>query len=327
MLLKDNTEETAQVLDTQGKSVDELRQKYEQLNSIQKDTAIQQLTQQVKDLGEKYSFAYSELDAYIGYLEDSGRVSEKVAQQIQKQFQQYSQGKITADQFYQAVKSINGVSDEQLSKIRDLITANAGAKASYDKQKDVLGQLNKKTDEATQKQNAHAIAIDATTLAFMRLTQKQREAVQKVQDDIAKESWIQNYMTRYKRSRDEAEYVAQFKQDSGMGFSNQRTDYLSKAQYDLALSGYKLQQQTKAREESEKKIEDAQKEQISIANQRLSAASSEAVAEYAKTCNLVLEGLATKGGEIAKAADGHEIDTERLEESWDVVASGVKPSK
>lgn len=68
-------------------------------------------------------------------------------------------------------------------------------------------------------------------------------------------------------------------------------------------------------------------QQISRANERLSSASRETIAEYAKTCNLVLEGLAVEGGRIAKAADGHEIDTERLEESWDVVASGAKPSK
>ncbi|MHA3081670.1 hypothetical protein ACX1NX_00475 [Acinetobacter sp. ANC 5383] len=68
-------------------------------------------------------------------------------------------------------------------------------------------------------------------------------------------------------------------------------------------------------------------EQISRANEHMSSASREAVAEYAKTCNLVLEEMATTGGEIAKAADGHEIDTERLEESWDVVASGLEPSK
>ncbi|WP_111894282.1 hypothetical protein [Acinetobacter sp. MB5] len=68
-------------------------------------------------------------------------------------------------------------------------------------------------------------------------------------------------------------------------------------------------------------------EQINRANERLSTASREAIADYAKTCNSVLKNLAVRGGEIAKAADGHEIDTERLEESWDVVASGVKPSK
>lgn len=68
-------------------------------------------------------------------------------------------------------------------------------------------------------------------------------------------------------------------------------------------------------------------EQISRANQRLSTTSSEAIADYAKTCNLVLEDLAVQGGRIAQAADGHEIDAERLEESWDVVASEEKPSK
>ncbi|MCG2574230.1 hypothetical protein LVY74_11780 [Acinetobacter sp. ME22] len=295
LLLKDNTKDTAQVLDTQSQSVDELRQKYEQLNSVQKDTAIHQLTEQVEELRVKYVTASSDLSSYIDYIQDSGRVSEQVARQIQQQYQQYVQGKITADQFYSAVKSINGVNDEQLTKIRDLITANASAKASYDKQKDVLGQLNKKTDEATQKQNAHTIAIDATTLAFMRLTQKQREAVQKVQDDIAKESWIQNYMTRYKRSRDEAEYLAQFKQDSGMGFSNQRTDYLSKAQYDVAMSGYQLQKQSKAREESEKKIEEAQKKQLEYQtklNQLVGASS--------------LNGLRIKSGESVAGGKVHQ---------------------
>ena len=68
-------------------------------------------------------------------------------------------------------------------------------------------------------------------------------------------------------------------------------------------------------------------ERISRANQRLSTTSSEAIADYAKTCNLVLEDLAVQGGRIAQAADGHEIDAERLEESWDVVASEEKPSK
>ncbi|ENU80580.1 hypothetical protein F975_01634 [Acinetobacter sp. ANC 3789] len=95
----------------------------------------------------------------------------------------------------------------------------------------------------------------------------------------------------------------------------------------------------KVEQDASKKIQDAAaaasaldvanrglSQQISRANERMSSASSEAIAEYAKTCNLVLEEMATAGGEIAKSADGHEIDTERLEESWDVVASGEKPS-
>ncbi|ENU80130.1 hypothetical protein F975_01883 [Acinetobacter sp. ANC 3789] len=208
LLLKDNTKDTAQVLDTQGQSVDELCQKYEKLNAVQKDTAISQLTKQVKELGEKYTFAYSELDAYIGYLEDSGRVSEKVAQQIQQQFQQYSQGKITADQFYSAVKSINGVSDEQITKIRDLVSAHDGAKSAYSQQKDVLDQLNQKTDEAAKKQQQHADATKNTAVAYALLTQKQMEYVRSVEKNLLRQQYIQELVGKHGFSRDKAEAYA-----------------------------------------------------------------------------------------------------------------------
>lgn len=219
LLLKDNTKDTAQVLDTQGKSVDELVQKWQQLNAVQKDTAIQQLTKQVKELGEKYTFAYSELDAYIGYLEDSGRVSENVAQQIQKQFQQYSQGKITADQFYSAVKSINGVSDEQITKIRDLVSANDGAKSAYQQQKDVLNQLNQKTDEAAKKQQQHADATNNAAKAYANLTQKQLEYVRGVEKTLSRQAYIQALVTQQNFPRDKAEAFADSKDAAGIPYN------------------------------------------------------------------------------------------------------------
>jgi hypothetical protein len=78
-LLKDSTKDVPQVLDTQGQSVDEVTKKWQQLNAVQKDTAINQLTKQVEDLRVKYVAASSDLSAYIGYMEDSGRVSESSA--------------------------------------------------------------------------------------------------------------------------------------------------------------------------------------------------------------------------------------------------------
>ncbi|MHA3048653.1 transglycosylase SLT domain-containing protein [Acinetobacter sp. ANC 4639] len=208
LLLKDNTKDTAQVLDTQGKSVDELVQKWQQLNAVQKDTAISQLTKQVEDLRVKYVTASSDLSAYIGYMEDSGRVSESVAQQIQQQYQQYSQGKITADQFYSAVKSINGVSDEQITKIRDLVSANDGAKSAYSQQKDVLNQLNQKTDDAAKKQQQHADATNNTAAAYALLTQKQMEYVRGVEKTLSRQAYIQALVTQQNFSRDKAESYA-----------------------------------------------------------------------------------------------------------------------
>ncbi|KJV38183.1 hypothetical protein [Acinetobacter brisouii] len=207
LLLKDNTKDTAQVLDTQGKSVDELVQKWQQLNAVQKDTAINQLTKQVEELRVKYVTASSDLSAYIGYIEDSGRVSESVAQQIQQQYQQYSQGKITADQFYSAVKSINGVNDEQITKIRDLVSANDGAKSSYQQQKDVLNQLNQKTDEAAKKQQQHANATNNAAAAYALLTQKQMEYVRGIEKSLLRQKYIQELVGKG-FSRDKAESYA-----------------------------------------------------------------------------------------------------------------------
>ncbi|MHA3052603.1 transglycosylase SLT domain-containing protein [Acinetobacter sp. ANC 4640] len=226
LLLKDNTKDTASILDTQGQSVDELRQKYEKLNAVQKDTAIHQLTKQVEDLRVKYVTASSDLSAYIGYMEDSGRVSGSVAQQIQQQYQQYSQGKITADQFYSAVKSINGVSDEQITKIRDLVSANDGAKSAYQQQKDVLNQLNPKTDEAAKKQQQHADATKNTAAAYALLTQKQMEYVRGVEKALARQKYIENQVKNNGMSVEMANHFADSREAAGLGFSGSKKDVM-----------------------------------------------------------------------------------------------------
>lgn len=64
--------------------------------------------------------------------------------------------------------------------------------------------------------------------------------------------------------------------------------------------------------------------QISDTNKRLSSGTHEAIVEYGKTCNFVLKTMADRGGAIAKSADGHAIDAERLDQAW---PQQVKPDK
>jgi hypothetical protein len=56
--------------------------------------------------------------------------------------------------------------------------------------------------------------------------------------------------------------------------------------------------------------------QISDTNKRLSSGTHEAIVEYGKTCNFVLQTMAERGGAIAAAADQHAIDAERLDQAW-----------
>lgn len=258
LLLKDNTKDTAQVLDTQGKSVDELVQKWQQLNAVQKDTAISQLTKQVEDLRVKYVTASSDLSAYIGYMEDSGRVSEKVAQQIQQQYQKYLEGKLTADQFYTSVKSINGVSDEQVTKIRNLISTNDAAKTSYMDQKDLLGDLTKKSTENSgaldgQKKSADALSKSTDALSqfqkkqnytlteqarvlgltaenWGKLTKAQQDYAAKVATDVGRQAYITENMKGGKMTREQAEFMASQHESMGVSFYTP----LTKAQQQVA---------------------------------------------------------------------------------------------
>ena len=257
-LLKDSTKDVPQVLDTQGQSVDDLRQKYEKLSAVKKDTAIHELTKQVEGLRVKYVTASSDLSAYIGYIEDSGRVSEKVAQQIQQQFQQYSQGKITADQFYTSVKSINGVSDEQVTKIRNLISTNDAAKTSYMDQKDLLGDLTKKSTENSgaldgQKKSADALSKSTDSLSqfqkkqnqelteqarvlgltaenWYKLTTAQQDYAKKVASDVGRQAYIAENMKNGKMTREQADFMASQHESMGVSFYTP----LTKAQQQVA---------------------------------------------------------------------------------------------
>ena len=159
LLLKDNTSDVSSILDMQGQTVDELKEKWRDLNSIQKDALAHELKESIEDLRVKYVTASSDLNAWIGYIEDSGRVSEKVARQIQVQYKEYSQGRITADEFYSSIKAINGISDEQVVKLRGLITANQNSKQAYEDVKQKRDALVNSTPNAVSAQNAETEAI------------------------------------------------------------------------------------------------------------------------------------------------------------------------
>ena len=56
--------------------------------------------------------------------------------------------------------------------------------------------------------------------------------------------------------------------------------------------------------------------QLKIASSRLPSASKETIIEYANTNSDILENCITEYQEVAKAADGHATDAERLREEW-----------
>lgn len=127
LLMKDNAEKATASIDTQGKSVADLVLKYRELNTLQRDNEAKALADQIEDLGLKYRVASSDLYSFMEALPVS---DEKIAA-FSKLNSELSQGRMTSDEYYQAVKNVNILTDDQLGKVRGLLGGYVEAKNKF----------------------------------------------------------------------------------------------------------------------------------------------------------------------------------------------------
>lgn len=148
LMLKDSTKDTTATLDLQKGTVSELVEEYSKLDELQKRTTMRELEKQVKSLATSYTVAYSDLSAMIGWLEESGSVSESTAREINKLFKEYNKGKISSSEFATAVNNLSGVQKKHKVEIDELTTAHAKADAEYKKVKTAQQALTNQTSSA-----------------------------------------------------------------------------------------------------------------------------------------------------------------------------------
>lgn len=113
-------------------------------------------------------------------------------------------------------------------------------------------------------------------------------------------------------------------------YINNQEKLLAQAQADAALKEKQWsEQQLKAEQNYNAKIKqiesdsrlanasvDSLSKQLKIASSRLSSASTKTIIEYTNTNSDILENCITEYRTVAKAADGHAADAERLSEAW-----------
>ena len=148
LMLKDSTKDTTTTLDLQKSTVSELVEEYSKLDELQKRTTLRELEKQVKSLATSYTVAYSDLSAMIGWLEESGSVSESTAREINKLFKEYNKGKISSSEFATAVNNLSGVHKKHKVEIDELTAAHAKANAEYKKVKTAQQALTNQTSSA-----------------------------------------------------------------------------------------------------------------------------------------------------------------------------------
>lgn len=153
LLMKDNTDKATASIDTQGQSVSDLIEKYQELNTLQRDNETRALAQQVEDLSLKYRVAASDLFAFMEGLP----IADEKINTFKKLNSELSQGRISSNEYYEAVKGVNILTDDQLAKVSKLIGAYSDNKKELkaaERAQDALEKSMKKTTKEAKEQAA-----------------------------------------------------------------------------------------------------------------------------------------------------------------------------
>ncbi|ENX29122.1 MULTISPECIES: tape measure protein [Acinetobacter] len=153
LLMKGNADKATASIDTQGQSVSDLIEKYQELNTLQRDNETRALAQQVEDLSLKYRVAASDLFAFMEGLP----IADEKINTFKKLNSELSQGRISSNEYYEAVKEVNVLTDDQLAKVSKLIGAYSDNKKELkaaEQAQDALEKSMKKTTKEAKEQAA-----------------------------------------------------------------------------------------------------------------------------------------------------------------------------
>lgn len=173
LLMKDNSDKATASIDTQGKSVGELIEKYRELNTLQRDNETKALADQVEELSLRYRVASSDL---LSFMESLPIADDKIAT-FRKLNSELSQGRISTDDYYKSIKEVNILTDDQLSKVRTLIGAYTSNKEKLNEAKVAQDALSSSMTGTTQKAKEQAIGVAQLSEAIKKLLKESNQTI------------------------------------------------------------------------------------------------------------------------------------------------------
>jgi len=155
LLMRDKAEKATASIDTQGQSVGDLIKKYQELNTLQRDNETRALAQQVEDLSLKYRVATSDLFAFMEGLP----IADEKINTFKKLNSELSQGRIDSNEYYEAIKNVNILTDDQLAKVSNLIGGYVEQKKELKAAEQAQGALEKSMKKTTDGAKEQAVEV------------------------------------------------------------------------------------------------------------------------------------------------------------------------
>jgi hypothetical protein len=282
LLMKDGAEKATASIDIQGKSVADLVVKYRELNTLQRDNETKALADQVEDLGLKYRVASSDLYSFMEALPIS---DEKIAT-FTKLNSELSQGRISSNEYYEAVKNVNILTDSQLSKVRGLVGGYVEAKNKFNEAETAQDALANSMGSTTQKAKEQAAEVAGLSEEIKKLLGTNKEAMLK--------NTSLNAMIGAGADPKLAEYLYEARKAQGiLGTSKMLSDDVRKsvlARYNSEIGLNKTLEDRAKIEERNKKLIEAQGDAMKV-NALVASNAAKANAEALEAAKNLPKGL------------------------------------
>lgn len=282
LLMKDGAEKATASIDIQGKSVADLVVKYRELNTLQRDNETKALADQVEDLGLKYRVASSDLYSFMEALPIS---DEKIAT-FTKLNSELSQGRISSNEYYEAVKNVNILTDSQLSKVRGLVGGYVEAKNKFNEAETAQDALANSMGSTTQKAKEQAAEVAGLSEEIKKLLGTNKEAMLK--------NTSLNAMVGAGADPKLAEYLYEARKAQGiLGTSKMLSEDVRKsvlARYNSEIGLNKTLEERAKIEERNKKLIEAQGDAMKV-NALVASNAAKANAEALEAAKNLPKGL------------------------------------
>lgn len=256
LYMKRSSDEVVPALNTQGKTVTQLREEYEKLDKAQQRVLTRQAT---ADLSKaEQGFRKQEI-ALLGLVRalishsDASEADKKTAKDL---YDQYLQGKLNADQLATGINNLRTVEAKHKTGIDEKAAAvNKERKAIIEAQ-GVLKTYNQIVNQGTKDNKDHKNSIDEKTEALKKLNAQQMEYVNQSNKNDQRDQYVGALM-KNGFSRDKAEFYADKKEETNTPYNV----VMPKVLQESVDKEWARKQAVEAREEAEKKAEETQKRQ------------------------------------------------------------------
>lgn len=268
--MKSSSDSVKPSLDKQGKSVAELVVEYNNLTEAQQRAFKYQEAVELKDLTESYTKAQQQVRAYASSIAEVMAKDESTKNTIRGWIKEFDQNAISAETLANRINKLGTITEESKVHMDKHAVAATGAKSAMNAQQKVVDSLEVKSRTLARSTDVVTASVNNQAQAWLNLNQKQRAALTDINDEVLRSQYIQKNIAAG-WSRERAEYVADYREQAGLGFSKR----LSAIELKQLETGFKVQEQNKAREESEKKIEEAKRKQIELSQKQYSYSNLE----------------------------------------------------